>query len=180
MIYKTILDNVSIGSLNQAHQIVHKVMHDADEGKPCPPFLIKGDSIIIQSDTKPKMAGVATCELDLEGLTTVRLAVRIAAVKRKNGTMLPVLANQRVDEAAMVAYVTRRFVEYGLAPVDTPRCSYRGQGVDDVHGIKSFPICEVVGEWKVTDTANLERLLLSRVGRMKYLGLGMVRLLPKC
>ena len=180
MIYKTILDNVSIGSLNQAHQIVHKVMHDSDEHKPCPPFIIKGDTIIIQSAEKPKMAGVATCALDLAGLTSVRLAVRLAAVKRKSGTMLPVLADSKVDEAAMVAYVTKRFGEYGLSSVDAPTCSYRGQGVDETHGIKKFPICEVVGEWFVEDTSKLEQLLLRRVGRMKFLGLGMVRMLVKC
>lgn len=190
MIYKTIIDNADLANRNQAHKKVHKVMHDSDEHVACPPFFVSGDTITVQSSTKPKMAGVATTELAMptEG-KPVRLKVLLAAVKRSDKRMLLAftggtevngkIKNGRLDEAYMVSYLTNRFAEFGLTQAGHIACSYKGALEDPNHNVRKFPICELDGCWNFSSTEQLEKLLLTKVGRLNYLGLGMVRIVPQ-
>jgi hypothetical protein len=181
MIYKTIITDASIRRISDAHKIVHRVMHDPDEHKPCPPFLIAGDSmILVQSSYKPRSKGATVAEVNLDDTNTVKLRVRVAAVRRDPETKRekPILANGKIDTGYIKDWVIRRFGEFGLTPVDdnSVRVRYGGRIGDETHNMRNCPIADIEGVWKVGKKSMLEKLLVTKLGRRNFLGLGMVRL----
>ncbi len=180
MIYKTIITDADIKCLNDAHKAVHRAMHNPDEHKPCPPFMVLGEGmILVQSDYKPRSKDVIVSEVAVDESDTVKLRVRVAAVKRDPQTKRekPVMVNGKVDIAFIKEWIVRRFGEFGLTPVGNgPFVRYCGRVGEAHHGMKNCPMVDIDGVWKCGDKELLEKLLISKIGRRNFLGLGMVRL----
>lgn len=182
MIYKTIITDARIHSLNDAHKVIHRVMHTPDEHKPCPAYMIAGPgAIIVQSDYRPASKTAIVAEVSMDGCTEVHLRVMVAAVRRdKNGVEKAALIDNKVDTEYMSAYVTKRFAEFGLTPNGKVKVSYVGKASEPGHNMKECPVCEIDGNWKAESSSQLEHLLVTKIGRRKFLGLGMVRVVSEC
>ncbi len=188
MIYKTIITDATVKTINDAHKVVMRTMLTPDEKKPCPAFMVAGDGmLIVQSDYRPasKRAIVAECEVPDDD--KVRLRVKFAAVRIERSEKLDKNGHQRKTEKACLKdnlldveylrnFVINTFAKYGLTPVDGKvYIKYAGKAGEPEHGIKNCPVCEADAVWNVSDKDLLEKLLVSKVGRRGFLGLGMVR-----
>jgi hypothetical protein len=185
MIYKTIITDADISSVNKAHQVVQRVMHTPDDHKPCPAFIIAGtNTIIVQSSYKPASASAIVAETHLDDVAEtneVHLRVRIAAVRRdRDGNEKAVLKDNRIDTDYMSRYIVTRFAEFGLTPKGKVKISYAGKAGEPGHSMKPCPVCEADGVWVVSDMNKLEQLLVTKIGRRNFLGLGMVRVVSEC
>jgi len=180
MIYKTIITDATIRDINDAHKVVHRTMHAPDEHKPCPPFMVIGDGmLLVQSSYKPLVKNAIVSEVNLDNMDTVKLRVRVAAVRRDPTTKRekPIMANGRVDIPFIRDWVIRRFAEFGLTPNEKdPTVRYGGRIGDAHHNMKNCPVVDIEGVWKVSDKELLEKLLVTKLGRRNFLGLGMIRL----
>lgn len=182
MIYKTIITDATVKCVADAHKVVHRTMHQSDEHKPCPPFMVIGDGmILVQSNYKPasKNAVVAEVPLDYrEVVDVVRLRVRVAAVKvNHEGVEKPLLRDGRLDTFAIKEWIIRRFREFGLTLVDgSLSVKYAGKIGDESHNMKNCPLADVDGRWTFRNMDLLEQLLVTKLGRRNFLGLGMIRI----
>lgn len=188
MIYKTIITDATVKTLNDAHKVVMRTMLTPDEKKPCPAFMVVGDGmLLVQSDYRPASKNAVVAECELPDGDQVRLRVKFAAVRleksdkvNKKGFHKPVekacLKDNMLDLPYLRNFVTNTFAKYGLTPVDGKVVvKYAGKAGEPEHGIKNCPVCEADAVWNIGDKALLEKLLVSKVGRRGFLGLGMVR-----
>lgn len=188
MIYKTIITDATVKTINDAHKVVMRTMLTPDEKKPCPPFMVVGDGmLIVQSDYRPASKNAIVAECEAPDGDRVRLRVKFAAVRLEKSDKLDKLGfPRRVEKACLKdnlidveylrGFVVRTFAKYGLTPVDGKVfVKYAGKAGEPEHGIKNCPVCEADAVWNVSDKDLLEKLLVTKVGRRGFLGLGMVR-----
>lgn len=188
MIYKTFITDATVRSTNEAHKVVMRTMLTPDEKKPCPPFLVLGEGMImVQSDYAPANKNAMSVEMNAPDGDTVHLRVKFAAVRLEKSDKLDKLGfPRRVEKACLKdnlldveylrGFVVRTFAKYGLTPVDGKVfVKYAGKAGEPEHGIKNCPVCEADAMWNVSDKDLLEKLLVTKVGRRGFLGLGMVR-----
>lgn len=187
MIYKTLITGIKAHSTNERHQIVHSIMHKPDEKKPCPPFVyIEGDEsdiIRVYSAYAPANTGVNVIvdEVDVSNKTKVQLASTVAAVRivKENGKEVEKaqLADNKLDKKSIKEWALKRYAYFGLTLVDGTFSIARERNIaDETHNVKKCPVATIHGIWNVSDPAKLEKLLLTKLGKRNYLGLGMTRI----
>lgn len=185
MIYKTIITDATVKGVNDAHKVVHRTMHQSDEHKPCPPFMVIGDGmILVQSDYKPASKNAVVAEVPInykENADAIHLRVRIAAVKLNHeGVEKPLLRDGRIDTSTIKEWVIRRFQAFGLTLIDgSLSVKYAGKIGNESHNMKNCPVADVDGRWTFSSKDLLEKLLITKLGRRNFLGLGMIRLVTQ-
>lgn len=182
MVFNTKIVGEGFNDANYAHKVVHKVMHTPDEHKPCPAFIVvDNNTIFVHSEYSPAN-GSEVCSEPLgipDNLDQIGLKVKIAAVRRVSidgkSVEKACLIDNKVDTERMCKYVANRFASFGVTLVGDLTCEYVGKAGDpSEHGIGDCPVCLVRGTWKVTSKESLERLLVAKIGRRNFLGLGLV------